>query len=217
LVNTNLAGVLRLASTKLDTILVGLLASPATVAIYRIAIQFGRAPVLVADSLYTAVYPTFARSLAKDRVDQVRHIAYRVTIIMAAVSVPIGIGLALASSPLMSLLAGDAFRSAAPAFAICLGGVLPYVVFFWTQPLMLATGHAGAVLRIMALATVTQVGTLLLLVPGFGAKGAAAALALMYIIAVVLQLDFIRRRQLLAKDKPSLSLTTPAHTNEART
>lgn len=206
LVNTNLAGVLRLASTKLDTILVGLLASPATVAIYRIGIQFGRLPVLVADSLYTAVYPAFVRALATDRLDQVRQIAYRISIVMAAVSVPVGLALALKSESLMSLLAGSAFRSAGPVFAICLLGVLPHLVFFWTQPLMLAAGHAGSLLKIMSVATVAQLSTILLLVPGLGAKGAAAALAVMYIVAVALQLAFVRRRRLLEPDRPSVSM-----------
>jgi O-antigen/teichoic acid export membrane protein len=214
-VNTNLAGALRLASSKLDTILVGLLASPATVAIYRIAIQFGRVPLLLGDSLYTAVYPAFARALATRRIDQARRIAYRATLGMAALSVPLGIGFALKSDSLMALLAGDAFRSAGPAFAVCLAGVVPYVVFFWTQPLMLAAGHAGPVLRIMTLATIAQLGALAVLVPEFGATGAAAALALLYVVAVVLQIDFVRRRQLLVPDK-SVSIVPAPRTTEVR-
>jgi O-antigen/teichoic acid export membrane protein len=216
LVNTNLAGALRLASTKLDTILVGLLASPATVAIYRIGIQFGRLPVLVADSLYTAVYPAFVRALATDRLDQVRRIAYRISIVMAALCVPVGLGLALTSESLMSFLAGDAFRSAGPAFAVCLGGVLPYLVFFWTQPLMLAAGHAGSLLKIMSVATVAQLAAILLLVPGLGAKGAAAALAIMYILAVALQLAFVHRRRLLEPDQLPVSMPATTGTTAVR-
>jgi O-antigen/teichoic acid export membrane protein len=216
LVNTNLAGVLRLASTKLDTILVGLLASPATVAIYRIGIQFGRVPVLVADSLYTAVYPAFVRALATDRRDQVRRIAYRISIVMAACFVPVGLGLALTSESLMSLLAGNAFRSAGPVFAICLVGVIPYLMLFWTQPLMLAAGHAGSVVKIMSVATVAQLAMILLLVPGLGAKGAAAALAVMYIVTVALQLAFVRRRRLLEPDQPSVSMPATSPTTALR-
>jgi O-antigen/teichoic acid export membrane protein len=211
LISTNLVGVVRLASTKLDTILVGLLASPATVAIYRIAIQFGRLPLLVSDPLYTVVYPAFTRALATDRLAQIRQIAYRATMVMAALFVPVGIGLAITSEPLMALLAGDAFRSAGPAFAICVGGTIPYAIFFWIQPLMLSAGYAGSLLKTMAVATIAQIATLLLLVPGFGAKGAAAALAVMYICAIALQLAFVRRRRLLSPDRPSVSMsaTTP--------
>jgi O-antigen/teichoic acid export membrane protein len=209
LVNTNLVGVLRLASSKLDTILVGLLASPATVAIYRIGIQFGRLPVLVADSLYTAIYPAFTRALAKGRIGDVRHIAYRVTVIMAALSVPVGIGLGLQSDALIGWLAGNAFRDSAPVFVVCLIGIIPYVVFFWTTPLMLAAGHAGPVLKIMTIATAAQLGAIVLLVPPFGATGAAVGLALAYILIVVLQLAFVHRRRLLARE------TLPVYTAPA--
>jgi O-antigen/teichoic acid export membrane protein len=216
LVSTNLSGVLRMASTKLDTILVGLLASPATVAIYRIGIQFGRLPVLAADALYTAVYPAFARAFAKDRIDQVRHIAYRATVIMAAISVPVVIGLALNSDALIGWLAGDAFLDSAPAFVVCLVGILPYLLFFWITPLMLTAGYAVQVLKITAIATVAQLGAIVLLVPAFGATGAAAGLAAMYTLTVVLQLDFIRRRRLLAQEPRSVYLAPPAPTSQVR-
>jgi O-antigen/teichoic acid export membrane protein len=201
LLNTNLTGVLRMAATKLDTLLVGVLASPATVAIYRIALQFGRAPVLLSDPLNLVVYPEFARDFARGRIRRMREIARRGSVYVAAVALPATVIVGLEGDALIGALVGNGYRAAATPLLLCLVGALPYVVFFWLSPLLLATSHAGTVLEIAGTGTVVQFVSLAALVPRFGAAGAAAGLALNYIIAVALGLRFVRREKVLAEDK----------------
>jgi O-antigen/teichoic acid export membrane protein len=197
LANTNVASSLSLASSKLDKILVGLLAPPSTVALYKVATQFATAPQLASDALDTAVYPAFAGAFAKDRKEEVRHVALRTTIVLAGFMIPVGIGMAAGSEFLMDLLAGEAFRGAAAPFAICLTGVIPYVIFFWLRPLFLTTGHAGALVRMVSAGTVLQFVGLILLVPAIGVTGAAVAFALRYLLVVLLELQFASKRKLL--------------------
>ncbi len=215
LVNTNLAGVLRTASSKLDTILVGSLATPATVGLYRIASQFGRLPLLVSDSLYTVVFPSFARAFAQERWHDMRQLAIRVSLFLGAISLPTAAFAALEGGPLMAFVAGDAYRGAGLAFAICLAGITPYVVFSWCQPLILTGGHAGALVRMAAVATAAQLIAIALLVPEFGASGATSALALMYLLTVMLQLDFVRRKRLFVSTDPTDRHDVPAPTSTA--
>jgi O-antigen/teichoic acid export membrane protein len=206
LLNTNFAGVVRLASTKLDTLLVGILASPAAVGIYKIGLQFGRAPLLVGDALYVAVFPQFARDFARGRIRHMRETARRASLYVAAVALPVALIVGLGGDALIGATAGEPFRAAGTTLRLCLIGVVPYVIFFWLNALLLTTGHAGRFLRIIAVGTVAQVLTIIALVPSVGAAGAAAGFALNYIITVALGLRFVHRAKLLSAD------TSAAHT-----
>lgn len=197
LVNTNLFGVVRLAASKVDTILIGLFASTSAVGLYKIASQLARLPLLAGDALYTVLYPRFAAEYANDQVREVRSVCLRATATVAALVVPLGIVAGLERDQLMSAVGGDAFQPGSTAFAFCLAGVIPYVIVFWAPAVLLAAGHAGALVRLTAIGAGLQVAALVVLVPALEETGAALALALMYLITTGLQLEFIRRRGLL--------------------
>ena len=200
LFNTNLTGVVRLAATKLDTLLVGLLASPSTVSIYKVGLQFSKAPLLVSDSLHLAVFPAFARDFARGQFRQMRETARRSSVVVAVLSLPVMLVVAIEGDAIIAALLGDSFRDAGTSLLICLSGVIPYVAFFWLYPLLLTTGHASAFLRIVTVATVAQLVAILVLVPPLGAAGAAAGFALNYIIVVALGMRFVQRRRILSEE-----------------
>jgi O-antigen/teichoic acid export membrane protein len=201
LLNTNLTGVLRMASTKLDTLLVGLIASPATVAIYRIGLQFGRAPLLVSDPLNLVIYPAFAREFALGRIKRMREMARRASVYVAALALPAIVIAGLEGDTLIGALAGERFRAAGTPLFLCLVGVVPYVIFFWLYPLLLTTGHAGTVVKIVGAGTVIQLVTIVALVPSLGASGAAAGFAVNYIISLALGLRFVYRAKVLRENE----------------
>jgi O-antigen/teichoic acid export membrane protein len=196
LVSSSLIGTLRTASTKLDVIVIGLIASPVTVGLYRIAIRFGAAPLLLGDALQAAIYPRFARDVVLKRRDLMRHVAGRASVIIGAVVVPLGLIAAIEGDEIVTLLAGSAYGEAGTAFAVCLAGTSFAVLFFWAPSLILVSGHAGSLLALVAAAVAAQFAGLLLLVPELGAPGAAAALAVSQVLLVTLQVVFIRRRRL---------------------
>jgi O-antigen/teichoic acid export membrane protein len=198
LVNTNLAGIMRAASTKLDTVLVGLLATPATVSLYKVSVQVGTGPLLLSDSLFTAVYPSFARSFRSGHRHDVRQIAGRMSVLMAAIAVPAVVVFAIAGGTIMSAVFGSHYAAAATPTLLCLIGVTVYVIVFWAQALLLTGGYAAMLLRIVAVGTAVQFATLALLVPHFGATGATAGVGLMYLVVAVLELVVVRRRRMLA-------------------
>jgi O-antigen/teichoic acid export membrane protein len=200
LVNTNLAGIVRAAATKLDVVLVGLLAGPSTVSLYKVSIQVGTAPLLVGDALFTAVFPSFARAQATGRRAEMREVAKRTSLLVAVIVLPALLIFALAGGPLIALVFGSFYRAAGVPVTVCLIGICAYVIFFWAQPLMLAAGHAGPLLRRWALAAAVQFAMLAALVPPLGATGATAALGASFLVIVVLELEFVRRRRLLTDE-----------------
>ena len=196
LVNTNLVGTMKLASSKLDTLVVGLLAGPSTVSLYRVAVQLGTAPLNFSDPLFAVVYPTFARLESGGRLDEIRAVARRITIGLAAFVLPVALVAVLLADPFVTLVAGDGFRDAAAPFVVVLAAVAPAVILFWMRATILSLGQAGALFRMVAAATAVQLVTLFALVPAFGATGAALSMAAMLLTVVALQVIYLRRRHL---------------------
>jgi O-antigen/teichoic acid export membrane protein len=216
LVNTNLAGVLRAIATKLDVVVVGLLATTSTVSLYKVAIQVGTAPLLLGDALFVAVFPSFARSFATRRRSEMREVATHTSILVAAVVLPALALFAFVGTPLMGLVFGEPYRDAASAALLCLVGATAYVVFFWAQPLMLTVGRAGPLLRRGVLATLAQFAVLAILVPPLGADGAGAALGTAYLFGITLQLIYIRRQRLFEAEPEAGGLRAAAAAGAAR-
>ena len=198
LMSTNLTATLKMATTKLDTMLIGAFATPAAVALYRVSLQFARAPLMLADALYTAVFPTFARASAAGRRKEIRNIARSSTAIMSLVLLPVAVLGFVFGGDFIRAVGGEGFSGAGLVFALGLLSVLPYALLFWLRPLILTAGHARFLLRAQTAGTVVQLVGILALVPPFGAEGAAASLVAGNFLIVGQQALFVRRRRLLA-------------------
>ena len=193
LVSTNLAGSIRLASAKLDTLVIGLLTGPTTVSIYRVAVQLGSAPLNVSDPLLVAFYPSFVRLHTLGRFREVFAIGRRTTVILAALAAPAVVVLAYKSDLIIDLTVGRKYEKAALPFVILLLSVVPVVVFFWTRAGILTLGRADVVLKIVAVAAAVQLALIFALVPPLGATGGALGLASMNLLVAGLQLAYLYR------------------------
>jgi O-antigen/teichoic acid export membrane protein len=176
---------------------VGLIASPVTVGLYRIAVRFGTTPLLLGDALQAAVYPRFARDVVLKRRDLMRHIASRASLTVGAIIVPVALLGAIEGDTVVTLLAGSAYSDAGTAFTLCFAGASLAVLFFWAPSVILASGHASRLLAVVAAGVAAQFAGLMLLVPQLGPPGAAAALVVYQLLLVTLQIAFIRKRRLL--------------------
>lgn len=197
LVSTNLLGFLKVASSKLDVLIIGFLATPAIVGTYKVAVQFGSSPLLLSEPLFLAIYPSFSRWWALGLHDQIRSIGRRITLLLAALAIPAGVGLAYASRPLLSVTVGHDFERAATPLAILLAGIIPVVILSWTRAAILSMGAAGVATKIAAVGAAVELVLLFVLVPSFGASGGTTSLALMNLSALGLTLVYLRRRSML--------------------
>jgi O-antigen/teichoic acid export membrane protein len=197
LLSTNLTGLLKTASMKLDTILLAAFLSPSAVGLYRFALQFARAPVQLADALYAAVFPTVARGFATGRRSAVRRLLGQTSQMLGIGMVAVlAVGLAFGSD-LLELAGGRQYADGAAAFNIALVGVAPYFVFFWLRPVLLSAGHPGVILRTSTGVVALQMVLIAVLVPLWGVEGAALAVSVAGVAGVAYQLHFVRSRKLL--------------------
>jgi O-antigen/teichoic acid export membrane protein len=197
LVHMNLQGSIRAAATKLDVIVVGVIATPSTASFYKLGVQFGSSPLLFSDPLFSAVYPQFARSHALGGDHEIRRIGLKLSILLAAVAIPTALVLSVGSEGLITTAAGDPFAEAWKPFVIALVGTVPAVVFFWGRAAMLSLGDARAATRIATISVVVRFGVLLALTDAFGAAGAAAGFAAMNLMSAGLMIRYLRATSLL--------------------
>jgi O-antigen/teichoic acid export membrane protein len=197
LLSTNVAGLLRLASSKFDVLIVGFVGTPGVAALYKVAVQFGTSPLLIADPLFIAVYPPFSRWWTLGLRGQIRMVTRRTTVVIACLAIPIAVALALASKPLLDVTVGAEFSAASTPLIILLAATVPSVILFWTRPVMLSMGEAGLSTAFIAVGSALELALLFILVPPFGAVGAAVSVGSMYVVTLLLTTAHLSRRKML--------------------
>lgn len=197
LVHMNLQGMIRAAATKLDVLSVGVIAGPSAASIYKIGVQFGSSPLLFADPLFISVYPMFSRWHAMGVPESIRSVGRKSSIVLALLAIPTAALLAIESESILSHVVGEDFADAWLPMVIILVGVLPAVIFFWARAAMLALGDARKATTMLIVGTGAQFALLLALTPLYGATGAAIGFATLYLVAALMYLSYLRRRDLI--------------------
>jgi O-antigen/teichoic acid export membrane protein len=118
---------------QVDTIVISLVVdSDEVLGWYSVYDRLGGTLMFVPMVFMTAVFPTLSRLYAPDRVapHEDHKLTQRTFQAMLLVSVPIGLGLATISRPLVVLLFGDEFSNAAPVLAV--GGFVIMLTYLTT-------------------------------------------------------------------------------------
>jgi O-antigen/teichoic acid export membrane protein len=176
-VRAQLGGVIFLLNLRLDFILLQLLAGPAVVGIYAVASKFAELVKVPGTALTYVLYPRYARAGPGQASHQARTLLPRAALVTCAAVVP----LAAAASLIIPLAYGSDFEGAViPAqiilLGLCLEGVTGVVTGF-----LYGVGRPGLNSWAMGAGLVVTVGLDLLLIPAFGATGAAVASATAYL------------------------------------
>jgi O-antigen/teichoic acid export membrane protein len=174
---SNGIGILKMVGSRLDLIVIGVLATPAVVALYRTGSQFARLPMAFGDALNSVIFPALSRELAVGRTDRARQMVRSSTLALAAGLLPVLILGVLANGWIAELALGKEFRDAGPVFAIGLLATIPSVVVYWSYPLVLSLGRIRSAMVAVAASVVGQFVLIFALVPGLDEIGAAIAMA----------------------------------------
>ena len=189
-------GLLVLLNLRLDFVLLGALTGPAVVGIYSVASKFAELLRLLPLSTTYVLYPKYSRDGAAGAAGEARRLLPRMgaTTLMAAV--PLGLGAGF----LLPTVFGDEFVAAVVPAQILLVGLAGEGMSSVVTAYLYGSGRPGLNSIAMGAGLVTTVALDLLLIPRFGAIGAAVAssaayLAVMFVL-VGLFLRSIRSSEL---------------------
>ena len=166
-----LAALFAALQTRLSVILLEQASTTVDVGYFSAAARFVEAARTIPNAYFGALFPALA-ALAADRL-LLRQTFQRSALALAAFGVAAGVGLTLLASPLLTLTYGASFAPAAPVLAI-FGWSLVFSLLRGGRTLYLyALGQEARVNRVNGAVIVLQGGLSLLLIPRFGAVGAA--------------------------------------------
>jgi O-antigen/teichoic acid export membrane protein len=166
-----------------DVLLLSHLRGDTEVGIYRAAVMLLSLFPMIADTLSTGMYPRMARYLGQaELAGQELRFSMR---ILLAISIPAAVGGVLTAKPLMIFIGGPAFADSALLFAIMVP-LLPLRFLNNNFGMALsALNHQNARTQGAILAAVFNVGLNLILIPHYGALGAAITTLLTEILLIL--------------------------------
>jgi O-antigen/teichoic acid export membrane protein len=186
---SQVGGVVSLLNLRLDVVILGSFANPVTVGVYVVASKYAELLRLPAVALTWVAYPTVARQGAASFT---RRAGRAVSVLLPVGAVAAGV-LALSAFPLLPLVYGHQFDGATwPAAWIALGLVAEPAAGLASAYLM-GTGRPGTNSAILGVGLAITVVLDLLLIPPYGALGAALASTVAYLTTDLVLLAAMRR------------------------
>ena len=174
---------------RLDQILTAYLASQATLGVYAVAVNASEMLFYLPAAAATAILPLVARAHPESRREQVVG-AFRSVGLLTLVAVGLG---SVLGPLLLPLVFGAPFEASVAPFLLLLPGTLGYLALAVFSSALLASGAAGrsslGPLVSLGLTCVLDV----VLIPRYGAGGAAAAASAGYVLGGAVALLLYRR------------------------
>lgn len=176
---------------KSEVIFLRIFSAPEEIALYSLAFTITYSLMQVPLVLSNVLFPFFAEKVGSDKLDTVRK-GFRLSVkFLALLAFPMGGFIAACAPALIGVLYGDQFLgTATPLLTLLAAGVIatahrPVSLVFYS------TEHQGFVLRVGVLVAVGNLGLDFLLIPRFGANGAAAANATAQLAAAAIGLTYL--------------------------
>jgi O-antigen/teichoic acid export membrane protein len=160
----------RFLNFRLDQIILGLLATQATLGIYAIAVNLSEVPLYLPGAVATAAIPAIARARPDRRVDQALT-SFRVLFLITFATVVV----ACAGAPLLPFIFGDAYRASVVPYLWLLPGALGYAASGVLSSALLSSGRPFLSSLGPLVSLVSGVALDFALIPSLGATGAAVA------------------------------------------
>lgn len=190
-------GVMSLLNLRLDFILLSVMAGPAVLGVYAVASKFAELIRIFGMALQYVFYPRFARAAREHARENARRLIPRVALLSSGCLVPLW----LAAGFVIPEFYGSAFDSAVGPTRIILFGLALDGVAGVVSGFLYGVGRPGLNSLAMGAGLAVTVVLDLILIPPFGAIGAATASAVAYTTTALALLWFFWRVE-RAADRP---------------
>jgi O-antigen/teichoic acid export membrane protein len=167
---------------KGDIIMLGILGTPVMIAYYSIAKKLAFSILIVTDPMMSVIYPQLSKLIAEKKYNETIVMLKRITkLIFYPALILLGI-IYLLREKIIVVVFGAEYAPAALPFLYLIVVVMLIAVFFWNLSLMQSLGVARHQLAVYVGAFITGAVALYLLIPLYGATGAAMGLLAAYIV-----------------------------------
>lgn len=195
MLQTNASNSVSLFWMQLGTLSVGAFVGAAEAGAFRLARKLAEGMLRPIEPIAQAVYPELARLVAEDDHTQLRTVVVRITIVAALLALVLVLITGFGGRLILRLFAGEAFEFAYPFLFLLSIATAIELAGFAFEPVQNAHGRSWMILRSKLIAAAGYGLLLLVLLPRFGAHGAAIA-AIVCALLVFAQLAWSTARVL---------------------
>ena len=190
-------------NARIDQVIMGLIASEASLGIYAVAVNNGEIALYIPNAVGVALFPIIAATAADKRLELTLRVARALfLIVLASVAVA-----ALGGSALIPVVFGHRYEASVVPFLWLLPGALGFSAMAVFGGALVASGSPGRSSLGPTAALVVGIALDLVLIPPYGADGAAAAATIAFLVwgtvSTLLHWRFARYR--IAELTPRLS------------
>ncbi|SDH20769.1 Membrane protein involved in the export of O-antigen and teichoic acid [Sinosporangium album] len=168
----SVAGAVQAVFQRMDVVIVAMLAGPVEAAVYTAATRFKVVGQLAGRGLAQAAQPRLVRTLAGGDLDGTREIYQASTRWLVLLTWPIWLGYA-AFAPVILRVFGMTYTAGAPVALVLSGTMMLATACGMADVVLTAAGHTTSSMVNLLLAIAVTVALDVLLVPAYGALGAA--------------------------------------------
>lgn len=159
---------------RIDMVMLEWLVGPREVGLYAAAYRFIDVVIVMTASLTAPLFPRLS-SGARERPDEARRLLEGAWRPLLALGLPLSIGTSLLAGRLIEVLFGAGFAESASLLRLLIWGALPLLWGSVINHALIASDRVWRLAALYAVSTVLNVALNLVLIPRFGASGAAAA------------------------------------------
>jgi O-antigen/teichoic acid export membrane protein len=178
---TNLHGTVRMASLRLDTLIVGGYLGESAAGLYKVAKELGRVLSRFSQPLYKAIYPDLSRLWSQGDHRNFVRLVVRSGVLAGAGGILIWFGIVAFGDRILSLAAGPDYAVAYSVMVWYMLGVVVSVAAFPVTPAVLAMGAPRLPFYSVTAATLTYFSILFLCLEVWGLAGAGVSYLIFYI------------------------------------
>jgi O-antigen/teichoic acid export membrane protein len=201
-----LIGIFATLYWRIDIFMLSKLQPVEQVGYYGAAWRILELAMVVPQSLCLALYPRISASALSD-LPQLQKIGRGAMRYLLALSLPAAIGVTLLAGPILQLLYGEAFRTAAHTLSVLILTLVPYGIVRYHAYVLVGANHQRIDLALNIIMSVLNIVLNFVLIPRYGHLGAAIATFVSICAYGILQYGYLFRR--LPGWAASITIPTP--------
>jgi O-antigen/teichoic acid export membrane protein len=169
----SLAAAIQAVFQRLDIVIVAMLAGPVEAAVYTAATRFKVVGQLANQALAQAAQPRLVRALAEGDLPRARELYQSAALWLVLLTWPIWLGYAALAPWLLGAVFGDGYASGVPVALVLAATMMLATACGMADVVLTSAGRTGSSLANLTVAIAVTVALDVLLIPAFGALGAA--------------------------------------------
>jgi O-antigen/teichoic acid export membrane protein len=197
-----LSGTVKGIQTRFDLAALGFLAPTSQVGLYRSSLDLTSTISKLSNPFQAAIFPELSHLSSSGNKKRFIKVCWQTFLIMALMILPALLILTFAKAQIITLLLGEAYLPAGSIMVALAWGLGINAMFGWLRPALLSIGKIRVVNRVAFITAAIDMALILVLVPRWGAFGAAVATMTMYVLTDLLLLFALVRS--LGQDQPMI-------------